>query len=85
MDFLEDGSLDAEMDDWIDEALKRGEGFKTEEERQEYIKSLGDPFKHPMFAQSPEDMEGHPLLDAFRSLREEDKVLYSTVRLYVFV
>lgn len=29
------------MDDWIDEALKRGEGFKSEEERQAYIDSIG--------------------------------------------
>lgn len=71
-DIAED-EFEHHVDDWIDEALRRGEGFKSEEERQAYIKSLGDPFKHPMFAQTTEDLEGHPLTEAFRALREEDK------------
>jgi len=33
----------------------------------------GDPLKHPMFAQSEEDLSSHPLTEAFRQLREEDK------------
>jgi hypothetical protein len=33
----------------------------------------GDPCKHPLFATSTEDLEGHPLTEAFRCLREEDK------------
>ena len=37
----EDDSDDNGIEDWIDEALKRGEGFKSEEEKQEYLKSLG--------------------------------------------
>jgi len=37
-----DEECEREMDDWIDQALKRGEGFKSDEERQEYIDSLGE-------------------------------------------
>eukprot|EP01035_Chromulina_nebulosa_P022043 gene22043-28535_t len=76
MDLLDSDEFDEEIDDWIDNALKRGEGFKTQEEKEEYLKSLGDPMKHPMFATNPEDLENNPLVDAFRILREEDKSLY---------
>ena len=36
----DDGDGD-HIDDWIDEALKRGEGFKSEEEKAAYLKSIG--------------------------------------------
>ena len=29
--------------------------------------------KHPMFATSTEDLEGHPLVEAIRALKEDDK------------
>lgn len=32
---------ESEEIDWIDEALKKGMGFKSDEERADYIKSLG--------------------------------------------
>jgi tetratricopeptide (TPR) repeat protein len=51
----------------------KGEGFKSESERQTYIKSLGDPFKHPMFARTSEDLVGSPYVPALRALQEEDK------------
>ena len=41
LDFLDDEAPEEHTWDWIDEALARGEGFKSEEERQAYIKSLG--------------------------------------------
>lgn len=75
----EEESYDA-MDDWYDRALAAGFGFKSEEEKQEYIKSIGDPMKHPLFAQTTEDLEGHPLTEAFRVLREEDKTLVERTR-----
>lgn len=59
--------------DWIDEALKKGMGFKSEEERSAYIKNLGDPEMHPMFARNSSDLIGNPLADGIRALREEDK------------
>lgn len=63
----------AGLESWYDDALKSGMGFKSDEERQEYIKSLGDPEKHPMFARTTEDLEGNPLAEALRAIREEDK------------
>ena len=77
----EEESYDA-MDDWYDRALAAGFGFKSEEEKQEYIKSIGDPMKHPLFAQTTEDLEGHPLTEAFRVLREEDKTLVELAEMY---
>jgi hypothetical protein len=34
-------SSEKEEIDWIDEALKRGMGFKTEEEKTSYLASIG--------------------------------------------
>lgn len=70
------------LDDWYDKALASGQGFKSEEERQAYIKSLGDPEKHPMFATSTEDLEGNPLVEALRSLREEGKSATEVATMY---
>ena len=70
------------LDDWYDAALKAGQGFKSPEERQAYIDSLGDPMKHPMFAQTTEDLEGSPLVDALRALKEEDKSPYEIAIMY---
>lgn len=68
--------------DWIDEALDMGMGFKSPEERQAYIDSLGDPCEHPMFATSTESLKGNPLTEAFRSLREENKSFVELVHMY---
>ena len=65
--------MDGLIDDWYDKALASGQGFKSDQERQEYLTSLGDPEKHPMFATSAEDLEGNPLVDALIALKEEDK------------
>ena len=35
-----------------------GMGFKSEEDKQAYLASLGDPLEHPLFAQSAEDCKG---------------------------
>jgi hypothetical protein len=67
-----DKALD-ELDNWYDNALKSGGGFKNDEERQAYLQSLGDPEKHPMFASNTEDLEGHPLVEALRAIKEENK------------
>lgn len=72
----------SDFDDWIDQALARGEGFKSDKERSEYVASLGDPMKHPMFATTTEDLEGNPLVDAFRAMREEDKTNMELVQMY---
>lgn len=40
---------------------------------QAYFDALGDPCDHPLFADS-EDLVDNPMVDAFRVLREEDKV-----------
>lgn len=61
------------LDDWYDKALKHGLGFQSDEERRAYVASLGDPLLHPMFATSAESLAQHPLSEAFRCLREEDK------------
>ena len=70
------------LDDWYDKALASGQGFKSEEERQAYIKSLGDPEKHPMFAQTTEDLEGNPLTEALRALREDGKSPVEVATMY---
>ena len=41
--------MDDYIDSWYDNALAAGMRFKSEAERQAYIKSLGDPEEHPMF------------------------------------
>lgn len=76
-----DAAFDA-LDNWYENAIKQGMGFKNEKERQDYIASLGDPMKHPLFAEDTEDLEGHPLTEAFRVLREEDKTLVELALLY---
>lgn len=38
--------------------------------------------KHPMFAQSEEDLKDHPLTEAFRQLREEDKSPMELCQMY---
>lgn len=63
----------AELDNWYENALKNGGGFKSDAERQAYVDSLGDMEKHPMFATKTEDLEGNPLVDAIRAIKEEDK------------
>ena len=70
------------IDNWYDQALANGQGFKSEEERQAYIAEIGDPLDHPMFADTPEQIARHPLGDAFRLLREEDKTEYELVLMY---
>jgi hypothetical protein len=70
------------FDDWIEEALARGEGFKSDKERSDYVASIGDPMKHPMFATTTEDLEGNPLVDAFRAIREEDKTNMELAQMY---
>jgi tetratricopeptide (TPR) repeat protein len=59
--------------DWIDEALAAGQGFKSEEEKQAYVASLGDPLDHPMFCTDPTKLASHPLAGAIRAIKEEDK------------
>jgi hypothetical protein len=70
------------LDDWYDRCIAEGMGFKSDEERQAYVASLGDPLAHPMFATSTEDLEGHPLTEAFRLLREEDKTPLELCAMY---
>jgi hypothetical protein len=48
-------------------------GFKSDEERQAYIASLGDPEEHPLFAQTAEDCKDHPLVGAFRYKRSKER------------
>jgi len=38
--------------------------------------------KHPMFAETTEDMEGHPLVEAIRALKEDDKSPYELALMY---
>lgn len=76
------GSMDDVIDDWYDAAIKAGKGFKSEKERQDYIKSLGDPLKHPMFATATEDLVNNPLVEAIRALKEEDKTLVQLAIMY---
>ena len=71
-----------EEEDWYDKAIKNGFGFKSDKERQDYIDSIGDPMKHPLFAQTTEDLEGNPLAEAFRAIREEDKSCVELAELY---
>ena len=61
------------LDDWYDNAIKAGQGFKSDKEREDYIKSIGDPMMHPLFAECTEDLVGNPLAEGLRLLREEDK------------
>lgn len=68
------------MEFWKLNHLKQG--FKSEEEREAYFAEIGDPLKHPFWAESAEDMEGHPLVEAFRCLREEDKTQVELALLY---
>ena len=35
-----------------------GMGFKSEEDKQAYLASLGDPLEHPLFAETAEDCKG---------------------------
>ena len=70
------------LDDWYDNALKAGQGFKSDKEREDYIKSIGDPMMHPLFAESTEDLEGNPLAEALRALREEDKTPIEIATMY---
>lgn len=72
----------AALDNWYDQALQSGMGFKSDDERQSYLKSLGDPEKHPMFATNTEDLEGHPYVEALRAIREEDKTNYELAMMY---
>eukprot|EP00605_Chrysophyceae_sp_TOSAG23-4_P000303 GSChrysophyteH1.ASY1.ANO1.348.1 assembled CDS len=74
--------MDNYIDEWYDAALASGQGFKTPEERQAYIDSLGDPEEHPMFATDPDKLAAHPLTDAFRQLNEEDRTKYELVIMY---
>jgi hypothetical protein len=76
-----DKALD-ELDNWYDNALKSGGGFKNDEERQAYLQSLGDPEKHPMFATSTEDLEDHPLVEALRAIKEENKTNIELAMMY---
>lgn len=76
---------DEEIDgmlDWYDQALANGQGFKSEEEREAYFEEIGDPLKHPFWAQSTEDLEGNPMVEAFRALREEDKTQVELAVMY---
>lgn len=76
-----DKALD-ELDNWYDNALKNGCGFKTEQDRLDYLASLGDMEKHPMFAQSTEDLEGNPLVEAIRAIKEEGKTFHELALMY---
>jgi hypothetical protein len=80
-DMTEDEGDNA-LDDWYDKALRDGFGFKSEKEKQDYIASIGDPMKHPLFARTTEDLEGHPLTEAFRCLREDDKTNVGLAEMY---
>lgn len=73
---------DSVIDNWYDKALADGQGFKSKAERQAYIDEIGDPLDHPMFAETAEQIARHPLGDAFRLLREEDKTEYELVLMY---
>ena len=73
---------DGVIDNWYDQALADGKGFKSEEEKKAYLDELGDPLDHPMFAETAEQIANHPLGDAFRLLREEDKTEYELVMMY---
>ena len=73
---------DGVIDNWYDQALANGQGFKSEEEKQAYLDSLGDPLDHPMFATDAAAIARHPLGDAFRLLKEEDKTPYELAVMY---
>lgn len=58
------------------------QGFKSEEEKKAYFDAIGDPLKHPLFAGSTEDMADHPLVDALRLIKEEDKTNIELAEMY---
>lgn len=70
------------LDDWYDNAIKAGQGFKSDKERDDYIKSIGDPMMHPLFAENTEDLVGNPLAEGLRLLREEDKTPMEIATMY---
>lgn len=76
-----DAALDA-LNNWYDDALKAGMGFKDDKERQEYLNSLGDPEKHPMFATNTEDLVGNPLAEALWAIKEEGKTRLELAEMY---
>ena len=78
----DDDDEDYSRKDWIDEALAAGFGFKSDEERRTYLASLGDPLAHPLFADSAEACQEHPLSGAFRALNEEDKTAAELAAMY---
>lgn len=72
------------MADWYEKALlkeKGIEGYGSEEAKQEYLADLGDPLDHPMWA-DPEECQQHPMMEAFRQLREEDKTNLELATMY---
>lgn len=73
---------DDDDEDWIDRCLAKGMGFKSPEERQAYLDSIGDPEQHPLFAGSREDMKDHPLATAFDELAEEKKTSNENAVIY---
>lgn len=70
------------LNNWYEQALAAGGGFKSDAERQAYVESLGDLEKHPMFARTAEDLEGHPLAEAIRQIKEEDQSLVELAIMY---
>eukprot|EP01038_Epipyxis_sp_PR26KG_P006204 gene6204-8543_t len=76
-----DNAFDA-LDNWYEDALKQGMGFKNDGERQAYISSLGDPLKHPMFATETEDLEGNMLVEGIRAIKEEGKSMIELCLMY---
>ena len=75
-------AMDNFIDSWYDEALASGQGFQSEAEKDAYFAEMGDPLDHPMFATSAEQFAKHPLGDAFRQLREEDKSTFELFTMY---
>jgi hypothetical protein len=75
---------DEDLDDWYDQAMlkeKGIEGYGSEEAKQAYLDDLGDPLMHPMWAE-PEDCVNHPMMEAFRAMREEDKTTLELAVMY---
>lgn len=73
-----------DMDTWFDQAMlqeKGIEGYGSEEAKQAYLDSLGDPLAHPMWA-DPADCVNHPMMEAFRQIREEDKTNFELAVMY---
>jgi len=69
-------------DDWIDKAVANGMGFKSNEERQQYIDAIGDPLEHPLFAENEDAMKNHPLAKAFQGMKEEELSHYKNALVY---